>query len=149
VLGNRVWVARNAPYGAIINYYLPQAAGSGVAFTVIDRSGRTVSIFSGPGAEGVNRTTWNLSEVSACGPAPAGGGRGRGGRGAAAGGGTWVRAIPGEYTVRLTALGTTLQQPVTVRKDPRVGATTADMDVWYASAQKIERTECTLDRAVA
>jgi photosystem II stability/assembly factor-like uncharacterized protein len=149
VLGNRVWVARNAPYGAIINYYLPQAAGSGVAFAVVDRSGRTVSTFSGPGVEGVNRTAWNLSELSSCGPAPAGGGRGRGGRGGGAGGGTWVRAIPGEYTVRLTALGTTLQQPVIVRRDPRVAATTADMDVWYASAQKIERTECTLDRAVA
>jgi hypothetical protein len=145
VLGNRVWVARNQPYGAIINYYLPQAA-SDVAFTVVDRSGRTVSSFNGPGAEGVNRTAWNLAEVSSCGPQPQGGGGGRGGR---AGGGTWVRAIPGEYTVRLTALGTTLQQPVTVRRDPRVSATTADMDVWYAAAQKIERTECTLARARA
>ncbi len=147
VLGNRVWVAPNGPYGAILNYYLPEAASSGVTITVADRTGRTVSTFSGPGARGVNRTSWNLSEVSSCGPAPAGGG-GRGGRGGGGGGGTWIRSVPGDYTVRLTALGTTVEQPVTVRRDPRLPATTADMNVWYSMAQKIERTECTLRRAV-
>jgi photosystem II stability/assembly factor-like uncharacterized protein len=148
VLGNRVWVAPNAPYGAILNYYLPEASPSGVTISVADRTGRTVSTFSGPGALGVNRTSWNLSEVSSCGAPPAGGGGGRGGRGGGGGGGTWIRSVPGDYTVRLTALGTTAQQPVTVRRDPRLGATTSDMNVWYSMAQKIERTECTLRRAV-
>ena len=148
VLGNRVWVAPNQPYGAILNYYLPEAAASGVTFNVIDRTGRTVATFNGPGAKGVNRTSWNLTEVSACGPAPAAGGGGRGGRGGG-GGGTWIRSIPGEYTVRLTALGTTVEQRVTVRRDPRVSGTTADTDIWYSMAQKIEKTDCTLDRAVA
>ena len=148
VLGNRVWVAPNQPYGAIINYYLPLAAESGVTVSIVNRSGRTVASFNAPTAVGVNRTVWNLSEASLCGPAPAGSGRGRG-RGGRGGGGTWVRSVPGHYTVRLTALGTTVEQPVTVRRDPRVAVTTSDMEIWYGAAQKIERTECTLDRAVA
>src|SRR5262245_12169462 len=110
VLGNRVWVAPNQPYGAILNYYLPEAAPSGVTFNVLDRGGRTVSVFNGPGAKGVNRTNWNLAEISQCGAPPSGRGPGRGGRG---GGGTWIRSIPGDYTVRLTALGKDVEQPVT------------------------------------
>jgi hypothetical protein len=51
--------------------------------------------------------------------------------------------------VRLTALGSTVEQRATVRPDPRVAVTTADMNVWYSMAQKIERTECTLQRALA
>ncbi|MGH9387108.1 MAG: hypothetical protein ACRD2N_22800, partial [Vicinamibacterales bacterium] len=146
VLGNRVWVAPNQPYGAILNYYLPEAAPGGVTFQVIDRGGRTVSTFTGPGAKGVNRTNWNLSEVSQCGPPPPGRGPGRGGR---PGGGTWIRSIPGDYSVRLTAPGTSVEHRVTVRRDPRLPATTSDMNVWYGLAQKIEKTECTLDRAAA
>ena len=42
------------------------------------------------------------------------------------------------------ALATTVEQRVTVRRDPRVAATTADTDVWYSLAQKIEKTDCTL-----
>jgi hypothetical protein len=150
VLGNRVWVARNQPYGAILNYYLPKPVPGGVRFEVADASGRAVQTLSGPGQPGVNRTVWNLSEASSCradpGAAPQGRGRsGRGGRG----GGAWVRAIPGTYSVRLTALGKTLEQSVTVRLDPRVEATTEDMQVWHREARTIERTECIVRRAAA
>jgi hypothetical protein len=150
VLGNRVWVARNQPYGALISYYLPAAVQGGVRFTVTDASGGTVQTFGGPGAAGVNRAVWNLSEASSCAAAPAQpeGGRGRGGRGGR-GDGTWVRAIPGQYTVRLTAAGQTLEQRVIVRSDPRVKATEEDMRVWHQEARKIERIDCSLDRAVA
>jgi len=146
VLGNRVWVARNQPYGVILSYYLPEAVQE-VEFTVSDLSERTVHTFNGPGAAGVNRAVWNLAEPSSCGPALAGGRGGRGGRGG--GGGTWVRAIPGEYTVRLTAAGQTAEQRVTVRMDPRVKATAEDMRVWHTEARTIERIDCTLDRASA
>jgi photosystem II stability/assembly factor-like uncharacterized protein len=149
VLGNRAWVARNQPYGAIITYYLPQPAPS-VELTIVDKTGRSVLGFRGPGNAGLNRAVWDLSESSSCTDAPDESGRGRGrGRGGRGGGGTWVRAIPGDYTVRLTALGQTVQQPVTVRLDPRLKTTAADMDVWHQAAQKIERTECRLDRATA
>jgi hypothetical protein len=149
VLGNRVWVARNQPYGALITYYLPQKAAS-VELTIADGAGRVVQKFNGPAHAGVNRAVWNLAEASSCapsaGPAPPAG-RGRGGRGG--GGGTWVRAIPGSYTVTLRVGATSLTRPVTVRMDPRVTATAGDMQAWLREARTIERTDCTLDRAIA
>jgi len=142
-LGNRVWVARNQPYGAILSYYLPASVPS-VTITITDASGGVVQTFDGPGAAGVNRAVWNLSRSSSCGPSPAGQGRGgRGGRG----GGSWVRAIPGRYTATVTAGGARAEQPVDVRLDPRVTATADDMRAWLSAAQKIERTQCTLARA--
>lgn len=146
VLGNRVWVARNQPYGALISYVLPQPA-QGVELSILDEAGRTVQTFRGPAAAGVNRAVWNLSEVSACASDMASAAQGgRGGRGGRPGG-SWVRAIPGRYTVRLTAMGRTVDQPLTVRLDPRVRATPEDMQMWHREAQTIERIECTLDRA--
>jgi photosystem II stability/assembly factor-like uncharacterized protein len=159
VLGNRVWVAPNAPYGVILNYFLPQEAQGGVEVTVSDATGRPVSSFRGPGAAGVNRAVWNLGEASACEPpgtpgaqrpAPNAPGQrgGRGGRGGGSGG-TWVRAIPGEYRVKVAAGGQTLEQTATVRMDPRVTATQEDMAVWLREARKIESMDCRLDRAAA
>ena len=146
VLGNRVWTARNKPYGAIISYYLPSAA-TRAQVTIVDAAGRTVNTFAAPAAAGLNRTTWNLGETSACGPAPAGGRRG-GGRGRG-GSGTWVRAIPGKYTVRLTVDDRTVEQPVTVRMDPRITVTDADMRAWHEQAAIIERMDCRADATAA
>src|SRR5262245_6188035 len=92
-LGNRVWTARNKPYGAIISYDLPSPA-SRVQVTIADADGRTVNAFNAPGSAGLNRTVWNLSEASACGGEMPANGR-RGGRGRGGSPGTWVRAIPG------------------------------------------------------
>ena len=52
VLGNRVWVARNRPYGAIINYYLPDASTAAPTVTIADRSGRIVRMLPGTGRAG-------------------------------------------------------------------------------------------------
>jgi hypothetical protein len=54
-----------------------------------------------------------------------------------------VRAVPGQYTVRMAAGGTRVEQPLRVRQDPNVTATDADMAAWHAAATKIERMECT------
>ena len=54
---------------------------------------------------------------------PPAGGRGRGGRGAGGGGGGGRGGLPpvatGAYSVRLTANGKTLTQPLTLKPDPR------------------------------
>jgi hypothetical protein len=138
VLGNRVWVARNKPYGAVINYYLPDASGgSAPQLTIVDASGRTVRTLPGSNRAGVNRVVWNLAETSACAAGGGRGGRGRGGEG-----GSWIRALPGDYTVRLTAGGQTVEQPLTVRLDPRVAASTEDLAIYYREVKKIESIEC-------
>jgi hypothetical protein len=146
-LGNRVWTARNKPYGAILSYYLPSAA-SRVQIAIVDAAGRTVNAFAAPGAAGLNRTTWGLGETSACGAAPAGGRRG-GGRGRGGGSGTWVRAIPGRYTVRLTVDDRAIEQPLVVRMDPRIAVSDADMLAWREHASIIERMDCRADAAAA
>jgi photosystem II stability/assembly factor-like uncharacterized protein len=143
VLGNRVWVARNQPYGALVSYYLPQAA-SDVRLSVVDASGKVLQSMPAPGASGVNRAVWNLSVQSSCANGETQPVAGRGGPG-----GTWVRAIPGSYTVRLTVGGETLQQAFTLRPDPRTHTSNEDWLAWQRAAHSIENTECTLRRAVA
>ena len=145
-LGNRVWTARNRPYGAIVSYYLP-SPGQRVQVAIVDQSGRTVNTFNAPGAAGLNRVVWNLSEASSCGPAPSGGRRG--GRGRGGSGGTWVRAVPGTYSIRLSIDDRTETQPVTVRMDPRITVSDGDMREWHEQAATIERMECRADAAAA
>ena len=144
VLGNRVWVARNKPYGAGISYYLSEAsAGQPPVLTILDASGRVVRTLTGTNRPGVNRVVWNLTEASACGAGGGRAGRGRGGEGA-----SWIRALPGDYTVRLTALGKTVERPLTVRLDPRVTATTEDLAIYYREVKKIESIECSTSAAL-
>jgi photosystem II stability/assembly factor-like uncharacterized protein len=49
--------------------------------------------------------------------------------------GPW--ALPGRYTVRLTAGGHTFAQPLTVRMDPRVKTPMADLQQQFATAQRL------------
>ena len=153
-LGNRVWVAPNQPYGALLTYWVDPGLGAGqqVQVDIADAAGRTVRSLTGPGEAGINRVVWNLGERSWCEPAEEADGaveparRGAGGRG---GGGTWVRAIPGTYTARLTLADEASERPVAVRMDPRVDASAADMEAWYRAASTIERAECTVRVALA
>ena len=76
---------------------------------------------------GVNRVVWNLRHADL--PVRGGGGGDddeapRGGNLA----GPYV--APGIYTVRLVAGGTTLEQKVEVRDDPRLDAPPADRKLW-------------------
>lgn len=149
VLGNRVWVAPNKPYGARISYHLAEAvaARERVRIEIRDAGGRLVRTLEGPGRAGINRAVWDLTEVSSCADpaaleAPAAGRSGRRGTG------TWLRALPGDYIVRLAALGEVVEAPLRVRLDPRITVSGADLQVWYREARRIESMECRIDRAV-
>jgi len=128
----------NAPAGAVIDYYLKAALDTGasgsqgegergrarrgrVIATVTDSRGDTVVVDSGaPGKQGVNRYVWNLRHA---GPTrlnferPTGTEdednpfRNVGG----------PRAVPGTYTVTVTAGGRTGTKTVTVEPDPVLG----------------------------
>jgi hypothetical protein len=127
--------AENPPSGAIIDYYLKSA--SPVVIEILDSSQQVVRRYSSadpvrppdpntlavnavwqqpqqpPSADaGMHRFIWDLR------PTPAPGGRGgRGGGGGGRGGAPMVGAAT--YTVRLTANGKTLTQPINVVPDPR------------------------------
>ncbi|MEO6236823.1 MAG: glycoside hydrolase [Vicinamibacterales bacterium] len=138
----------NPPEGGIINYYLKADASGPVVLEVFDAGGTLVRRYSsadpitplpdpktnaplplywyrepqGLSAKaGMHRFMWDVHYQ----PLPGGGG-GRGGLPIAAvpfntvpaPGTPW--APPGQYTVKLTANGRTLSQPLTVTQDPRV-----------------------------
>jgi photosystem II stability/assembly factor-like uncharacterized protein len=158
----------NPPNGAIVDYYLPSAAGE-VKLEFLDSAGKLIRTYSSadkvrtpdpatdpaaynklcqntPGAPdcglplywpaaqqilktsaGMHRFTWDMHYD----PIAGGGGGGRGGGGGANGAvphrtypgvnSPWV--APGVYTVRLTAGGQSVTQPITIQMDPRVKIT--------------------------
>lgn len=142
VLGNRVWVARNKPYGAIISYYLSEGSSGRVELSILDSAGRVVQTLSGTNSAGINRVVWNLREPG-CQNVQGGGGRGRGG-----GGGEGVRALPGDYKVRLTAVGQTVEESFHVRLDPRVKASQEDVAAHYRETKRVEGMQCSITQTL-
>src|SRR5439155_5275697 len=110
--------------------------------TILDAAGRTVRVLGGTARPGVNRVVWNLTEASACPGAPIG--RGRGGANA-----SWIRALPGDYSVRLTTAGASSQQPLAVRLDPRVSVTAEDLQVYAREVRIIEGVECSASQGLS
>jgi photosystem II stability/assembly factor-like uncharacterized protein len=146
VLGNAVWVARNKPYGTTLSYYLADTSPKPVRLSILDSAGNTVQVLSGTGSQGINRIVWGLqgpgcqapgSAVTAAG--------GRGGRGGGRGGGP--RVMPGEYRVRLEALGETAEQSLTVRLDPRLKVNQEDLAVYEREVNKMQGTQCAISDA--
>jgi len=133
--------ADNPPNGAIIDYYLKTAATGPVTIEILNAGGTVVRRYSSSdpapaidvntlavnlawsrlpeplsSAAGMHRWVWDFR------PDPPAGGRGRGGRGAGGAGGGRGGPPPvatGAYSVRLTAHGKTLTQPLTLKPDPR------------------------------
>jgi hypothetical protein len=127
-----------------MSYYLPAAGASAPQLTIVDRTGKTVRTLTGTSRRGINRVVWNLTETSACpGTVPAGRGRGAGGANA-----SWIRALPGDYTVRLSAGGASTEQSLTVRLDPRVTATADDLQIYATEVRAIESIECSTAQAL-
>ena len=127
-------LAENAPYGAMIDYYLKANASGPLTLEILDPAGEVVRKYSsddkGPPvnpdtlnipaywvrpfeplstATGMHRWIWDLRPTPP--PRPAGGGGG--GRGGAA------TVLPGTYTVRLSVGGKSYTQLLIVKLDPR------------------------------
>ncbi len=143
--------AENPPRGAVLDYVL-KASGSPVVIDILDANGGLVRRYASddkieppdlqkiqvtedwvpppepPAASaGMHRYVWDLhyevpKELS----------RSRRSRVA----GVW--APPGRYTVRLSADGRTLTQPLVVVKDPRVPASDEDLVRQFGLARRIE-----------
>jgi len=134
--------ADNPPGGAVIDYYLKSAAAGPVTIEILNAGGTVIRRYASSdpppvvdvntlavnlawsrlpeplsAAAGMHRWVWDFR------PDPPAGGRGRGGRGAGGGGGGGRGGPPpvatGAYSVRLTANGKTLTQPLTLKPDPR------------------------------
>jgi len=52
--------AKNPPFGAWFDYYVPQEVKGGVSVAVEDSTGKTVRTLTGPGEAGFHRVVWDL-----------------------------------------------------------------------------------------
>ena len=158
-------LAENPPDGAVIDYFLAQPATAPVTLEILDAAGKPVRRYSSadppeiteadlktlsipplwvrtprvlPAAGGLHRWVWDLHgappeslrhgyPISAVphdtprlplGPS----------------------ALPGVYTVKLTVDGHPYTAPLTVKMDPRVKASPADVERQYAAAKQLART---------
>jgi photosystem II stability/assembly factor-like uncharacterized protein len=148
----------NPPNGAILDYYVKDAAEGPVTLEIFDSAGKLVRRYSSSekippinektldipmawvhppeppsAAPGMHRFVWDLHYLGA--------GGGRRGEMAAMmamfgfGGGPW--AMPGNYTVKLTVNGQSFEQPLTVKMDPRVKTSQEDLQKQFDMAQQV------------
>ena len=175
-----VLAGENPPPGALLDYYLPNAASGEVKLEVLNGAGKVIRTYSSndpvrspdpatnpaeytrlcqqtPTAPdcnlplywpappqslkitaGMHRFSWDMHYDPI--PGAAGGGRGGGGGGGAVPHRTYPGvnapwAAPGNYTVRLTANGQAMSQPITVKLDPRVKITPEVQQIFTLTTQ--------------
>jgi photosystem II stability/assembly factor-like uncharacterized protein len=129
-------LAANPPNGAMLDYYLKEKSAAPIQLEILDSEGRLVRRFASddevrkvnpddlpfpvswaqspppPSAEaGMHRFVWDLRYAATSSPR----------RGFRGGSGPW--ALPGNYTVKLTAHGKSASQSLTIKMDPRVKTT--------------------------
>ncbi len=92
-------------------------------------------------AAGMHRWTWDLHYAVA----PGAGGGGRGGGGGFGGGGAW--ALPGAYTVKLTANGKSYSMPLMVKMDPHVKVLLPDLARQYDVSQQVAAEQTKVSQA--
>jgi hypothetical protein len=142
--------AENPPTGAVLDYYLKEKPADAVQLEIFDAAGKSVRRFASTdegqktnpdeldipmywvhdaeplSAEaGMHRFVWDLRYAFA-------GARRRSRRG---GGGPL--ALPGSYTVKLTAGGKTMSEPLVVKMDPGVKTSAADLQRQFQLASKL------------
>jgi len=132
-LGSATYAAENPPYGALIDFYLPEAVDGGVRLTVTDGATAIREIRVRDAHAGVNRAVWDLRYD---GPTPVPGAQqGGGGRFGRFRGGP--PAVPGTYTVTLSAGDATPSTTVEVRPDPRLEISAPDYAAQLAASLEL------------
>lgn len=155
--GRGAFAAENKPYGALISFYLPRVPPAAprkkpqVQVQILDRSGTVIDAFETAAHAGINRTVWDLRMQPAAGRARVADARPyyvfyslalRG-----------PQVLPGTYTVRLNALGTSENAPIEVRMSPRDSATTAGLRAQQTAIEQLvaagEKGEVAIARVTA
>lgn len=131
--GDMLFRGANPPNGAIISYWLSDAAAhDSVTLTIHDARGQQVATVVPTTRGGVNRVVWNLRLPSL--PAgPRGDDDDEGPRGAPQG----RLVAPGRYVVRLHVGATTTEQPLLVQEDPRVTLTPLARAQWQLASDSV------------
>lgn len=154
-------LGENPPYGALIDYTVPPGMTGWLQLAIADESGRSVlrtwtstdapettdpnsvpypAYWIAPPARasfepGMHRFAWDFHAASS-----ATGRRRRGGAG--------PFVPPGRYTVALFGGGGMVQRMLTIRRDPRIRATDADLRAQYTLAREIDTLLARVQAAV-
>jgi photosystem II stability/assembly factor-like uncharacterized protein len=140
-------VGQNPPYGASINYWLKTAPTGDVRIQILDAKGQVVRTLQGSKQAGVNRVYWDLrgepSREIRLRTSPAYAPEVRvgpdGWRASPEGGRMSILMPPGTYTVKLSAGGQEMTQPLTVRKDPNSAGSETDIQTQVAMLMDIRQ----------
>jgi photosystem II stability/assembly factor-like uncharacterized protein len=151
---DRLYAAPNPPVGAVVSYYIkddvPRDRDAKLA--IVDASGATVRELDVNKKAGLHRLVWDLRLAPPYTVAPPSGGRGQAGADEAGGFGAAPRGpfvLPGQYTARVTGVGSAAQEvPVTVKADPLVSLTDADYKSLYETRVSASRLQARAQAAV-
>jgi photosystem II stability/assembly factor-like uncharacterized protein len=132
-----VFSGTDAPYGALLSYYLPARAA--VSIEVLNAGGSVVRRFDAPGDAGVDRSAWDLLgqpivEWNAA--------------------RDWNKSwnapmvVPGTYTVRLHAGARTVERQLEVRPDPRARWTQEQYVARYDFLTTLDQELSAIDAAL-
>jgi photosystem II stability/assembly factor-like uncharacterized protein len=138
------YFAPNPEFGAVVTYYLREAATRDVEVDILDADGQPLRTLRGPAKRGINRIAWDLRMeppireerdmpvVGGFGGSPAG-----------------PEVLPGKYTINLKTPGAArvLTGEVTVEGDPRVTFPDADRRARQTSLLSLYDLEKTLGGA--
>jgi photosystem II stability/assembly factor-like uncharacterized protein len=141
----------NPPYGASINYFLPEKLKTKPMLVVLNQKGDTIQHITGTGDHGINRVWWNLAHDEIKLPSLKTKPRGKdfvkldsaGNRNMfiydldIAPGLEAPRITPGNYTIVLLADGIKQQQTVSVLKDPSSTSTVNDIIAQYSFGKSL------------
>jgi photosystem II stability/assembly factor-like uncharacterized protein len=152
-------LAENPPTGAMIDYYLKSAAPGPVVIEILDANGQLVRRYSSEdhappvkpetlqfpafwrptpqplsAAAGMHRWIWDFQYTSVAGAV-----RLEGDEFFSAARG--VTALPGAYTVKLTVAGQSYSQPLTVKLDPRIKISAAELQKQFDAATAVSRRQ--------
>lgn len=145
-IGNKPFAGSNPLYGALITYYLKDAAGekTTVKIQILDGAGKTVrELTTVPKEKGLHRVAWDLRyEPPKLRRAPSeeetqfsGGPRG-------------PQVTPGTYAARLIVGDKTFEKPVQVMLDPSLSVPAADLAAQLDHALKLRDMQTTVNTAL-
>ena len=141
--GSETFAAENPPYGALVHFYLTSVPEGGIRVAITDAQGKAVRELRIRDAHvGVNRAVWDLTHEAAV-PVP--GAREDGGFRRFRGG---PPAVPGDYTVTLTAGEVSATAALVVRPDPRLEVPATDYAAQLAAALELRDLVSQVNRTV-
>ncbi len=130
-MGQRAYIAKNPPEGAIINFWLNEKPKGPVTVEVKDQNGMVVRTLTDSNAvSGLNRIIWDLQGEGAE--------KLKNDRATGWWSGTMRPfVVPGNYVAELSANGISGQADITVKGDPRLDMTQKDYEVQYRETKSL------------